>query len=99
MAVTAAKQDIMDTDWHFGGQYIELKKPEWVSSSQFTDKYIKQSEKNMFKTLKERKVLGNQDYLKVKDHGLSYHSTPLNGDPDLKELEQYVNCYILEFVK
>ena len=77
MAVTAAKQDIMDTDWHFGTPVYRIEKPEWVSSAiKATDKYIKQSEKNMAKTLKERKkFLGNQDYLKVKDHGLSYHST------------------------
>ena len=30
MAVTA-KQDIMDTDWHFGTPVYRIEKPEWVS--------------------------------------------------------------------
>ena len=55
MAVTAAKQDIMDTDWHFGTPVYRIEKPEWCHLARLsTDKYIKQSEKNV-KTLKERK--------------------------------------------
>ena len=94
MAVTTNNKEIMNTDWHFGTPVYTIEKPEWVSSAiKATDKYIKASEKSMQKSLKERKkFLGNKDYLKVKDHGLSYHSTPLNGDPDLKELEQYIGA-------
>ena len=33
MAVTAAKQDIMNTDWHFGTPVYRIEKPEWVSSA------------------------------------------------------------------
>ena len=86
------KKDIMNTDWYFSTPIYRIEKPEWLSSAiKATDKYIKQAQKNMEPQLKERKkLLGNKDYLKVKDHGMSYHSTPLNGDPDLKELEQYV---------
>ena len=86
------KKDIMNTDWYFSTPIYTIEKPEWLSSAiKATDKYIKQAQKNMEPQLKERKkLLGNKDYLKVKDHGMSYHSTPLNGDPDLKELEQYV---------
>ena len=86
------KKDIMNTDWYFTTPIYRIEKPEWLSSAiKATDKYIKQAQKNMEPQLKERKkLLGNKDYLKVKDHGMSYHSTPLNGDPDLKELEQYV---------
>ena len=30
---------------------------------------------------------------------MSYHSTPLNGDPNLKELESYIGkCYILNLL-
>ena len=94
MAVTTNNKEIMNTGWHFGTPVYTIEKPEWVSSAiKVTDKYIKASEKSMQKSLKERKkFLGNKDYLKVKDHGLSYHSTPLNGDPGLKELEQYVGA-------
>ena len=82
----------MNTDWHFSTPIYRIEKPEWLPTAiKATDKFIKQSEKNMAKSLKERKkFLGNKDYLKVKDHGLSYHSTPLNGDPGLKEMEAYI---------
>ena len=92
MAVTTEKKEIMKTDWYFNTPVYFIEKPEWLPSAiKATDKYIKASEKTNQKVLKERKKwLGNEDYLKVKDHGMSYHSTPLNGDPDLKELESYV---------
>jgi len=92
MAVTTEKKEIMKTDWYFNTPVYLIEKPEWLPSAiKATDKYIKASEKTNQKVLKERKKwLGNEDYLKVKDHGMSYHSTPLNGDPDLKELESYV---------
>jgi len=92
MAVTTEKKEIMKTDWYFNTPVYLIEKPEWLPSAiKATDKYIKASEKTNQKVLKERKKwLGNKDYLKVKDHGMSYHSTPLNGDPDLKELESYV---------
>ena len=94
MAVTTNNKEIMNTEWHFSTPVYRIEKPEWISSSiKATDKYIKASEKTNQKVLKERKKwLGNKDYLKVKDHGLSYHSTPLNGDPGLKELEQYIGA-------
>jgi len=92
MAVTTEKKEIMKTDWYFNTPVYLIEKPEWLPSAiKATDKYIKASEKTNQKVLKERKKwLGNKDYLKVKDHGMSYHSTPLNGDPGLKELESYV---------
>jgi len=94
MAVKTNGKDILNTDWHFSTPVYSINKPEWLSSAiKATDKYIKISQKNSQKDLKERKrILGNQDYLKVKDHGMSYHSTPLNGDPGLKEMEQYVGA-------
>lgn len=92
MAVATAKKEIMKTDWYFNTPVYLIEKPEWLPSAiKATDKYIKASEKTNQKVLKERKKwLGNKDYLKVKDHGMSYHSTPLNGDPGLKELEAYI---------
>ena len=92
MAVTKKKQDIMNTNWYFSTPVYTIEKPEWVSSAiKATDKYIKESQKRLQPEIKERKkILGNKDYLKVKDHGVSYHSTPLNGDPNLKEIETYI---------
>ena len=94
MAVLKKKQDIMNTNWYFSTPVYTIEKPEWVSSAiKATDKYIKESQKRLQPEIKERKkILGNKDYLKVKDHGVSYHSTPLNGDPNLKELEEYVGA-------
>ena len=91
MAVTTNKE-IMNTQWYFQTPVYSIMKPEWLSSSiKATDKFIDEAYKREKSKLKERKkFLGNKDYLKVKDHGMSYHSTPLNGDPGLKELEQYV---------
>ena len=100
MAIKLSK-DVLNTSWYFSTPVYTIEKPEWLSSAiKATDKYIKEAEKNIQSTtLKERKkLLGNKDYLKVKDHGLSYHSTPLNGDPGLKELEQYVGATSLNLM-
>ena len=90
--VVKNKKEAMDTTWYFNTPVYSIEKPEWLPSAiKATDKFIKESEKTNQKFLKERKkFLGNKDYLKVKDHGLSYHSTSLNGDPELKEMEKYV---------
>ena len=68
----------MNTEWHFGTPIYAIHKPEWLSSAiKTTDKFIKKAEKELQPELKARKkFLGNKDYLKVKDHGFSYHSTP-----------------------
>jgi hypothetical protein len=93
MAVTANK-DIMKTDWYFSTPVYSIEKPEWLPPAiKATDKFIDEAYKREAPKLKERKkFLGNKDYLKVKDHGMSYHSTPLNGDPGLKELESYIGA-------
>ena len=89
MAIKIKGQDqkeLMDTSYNFSTPIYRIEKPEWLLPAiKATDKYIKKSEQTMQQeTLKERKkFLGNKDYLKVKDHGLSYHSTSLNGDPEL----------------
>jgi len=85
-------KEIMQTDWYFPTPVYSIMKTEWLKPAiKATDKFIDQAYKSQKPLLKERKkFLGNKDYLKVKDHGLSYHSTPINGDPGLKELEQYI---------
>ena len=53
------------------------------------DKYIKDAKKNNAKIIKEReKKFGK----KIGDHGISYHSTSLVGDPALKELQDYIGA-------
>ena len=86
------KKDIMQTDWYFSSPVYSIMKTEWLKPAiKATDKFIDAAYKREAPKLKERKkFLGNKDYLKVKDHGMSYHSTPLNGDSGLKELEQYI---------
>ena len=87
-------KEIMQTDWYFPTPVYSIMKTEWLKPAiKATDKFIDEAYKREAPKLKERKkFLGNKDYLKVKDHGMSYHSTPLNGDPVLKELEQYVGA-------
>ena len=94
------KKDIMQTDWYFSTPVYSIMKTEWVKPAiKTTDKFIDEAYKREAPNLKERKkLLGNKDYLKVKDHGMSYHSTPLNGDPELKELEQYVGATSLNLL-
>ena len=93
-------KDIMQTDWYFSTPVYSIMKIEWLNSAiKATDKFIDEAYKREAPNLKERKkLLGNKDYLKVKDHGMSYHSTPLNGDPKLKELEQYVGATSLNLL-
>ena len=88
------KKDILDTNWYFSTPVYSIMKPEWLDKSiKATDKYIAESYKRKAEDKKARKkFLGNKNYLKVKDHGWSYHSTPLTGDPELKELESYVGA-------
>ena len=58
--------------------YIEI--PEWVDNiNKICDKYIKDAKKSNKKFNK-----------KIGDHGMSYHSTSLIGDPSLKELQDYI---------
>lgn len=93
MAVTTNKE-LMNTNWYFSTPVYQIEKPEWVDSAiKATDKFIKESyERDKPRWKDRKKFLGNKDYLKVKDHGWSYHSTPLNGTPGLKDLEQYVGA-------
>tara|TARA_Y100000361_G_scaffold107438_1_gene97223 strand:+ start:726 stop:1442 length:717 start_codon:yes stop_codon:yes gene_type:complete len=84
----------MNTEWYFQTPVYSIMKTEWLSKiTKATDKYIKEAYELKKPDLKERKkFLGNKNYLKVKDHGMSYHSTPLNGDPNIKELQDYIGA-------
>lgn len=69
-----------------------FEKPEWVSDTiKATDKYIKEAyERDKPKMQERKKEWGAADYKKRGDMGWSYHSTPINGDPKLKELHDWV---------
>ena len=99
MAVTTNK-DIMNTEWYWQTPIYSIMKPEWLETAiKSTDKFIDEAYKREKPKLKERKkFLGNKDYLKVKDHGMSYHSSPLNGDTGLKELESYIGATSLNLM-
>ena len=95
-----ATKDILKTDVYFGTPIYCIEKPEWVSKTiKATDKYINEAYKRENPKLKDReKFFGKKDFKKVKDHGWSYHSTTLNGDPELKELEQYIGATSLNLL-
>lgn len=67
-------------------------KPEWVDKvNKACDKHIKEAYNRDKPKMKEReKEWGKADYKKMGDHGWSYHSGPLQGDPKLKELHDWV---------
>ena len=100
MAIKTDTKEIMDTNWYFQTPVYSIMKPEFLDKAiKATDKFIDSAVKDKQTELKERKKwLGNKDYLKVKDHGMSYHSTPINGDPGLKELEQYIGATSLNLM-
>ena len=94
MVVSTKSKDVMNTEMQFSTPIYRIEKLEFLNSAiKATDKFIKDSYDRSKEKLKERKkFLGPQAYKKVKDHGMSYHSTPLNGDPGLKDLEQYIGA-------
>ena len=99
MAIKTEKE-IMETNWYFPTPVYSIMKPEFLDKAiKSTDKFIDEAYKLKKPDLKERKkFLGNKNYLKVKDHGMSYHSTPLNGDLGLKELESYIGATSLNLM-
>ena len=94
MVVSTKSKDVMNTEMHFSTPIYRIEKPEFLNSAiKATDKFIKEAYNRKSDELKKRKkFLGPQAYKKVKDHGMSYHSTPINGDPGLKDLEQYIGA-------
>lgn len=85
-----SKEDQLQTSLYFQSPVYHIEIPEWVNATnKVCDKYIKESRKNLQPAIKERdKKYGK----KVGDHGMSYHSTSLIGDPKLKELQDYIGA-------
>jgi uncharacterized protein (TIGR02466 family) len=85
-----AKTDQLNSSLYFSTPIYSIEIPEWVSHvDKVCDKYIKAAKDNNKKAIKEReKTLGK----KIGDHGMSHHSTSLVGDPDLKELQEYIGA-------
>ena len=83
-----AKTDQLNSSIYFSTPVYSIEIPEWVDHvDKVCDKYIKAAKENNKKAIKEReKELGK----KVGDFSMSHHSTSLVGDPDLKELQEYI---------
>lgn len=80
------------TDIYFGCPIYMINRPEWVNeTNKICDDYIKDAYDRKKPFIDERrKFLGEKDFAKVKDHGLSYHSIPITDDPRLKELQDFI---------
>ena len=91
MAIMTSNNDLR-TDVYFGSPVYVIDKPEWLNSAnKVCDRYIKEAYDREKPKMKEReKFLGKKDFAKVKDHGMSYHSGPLQNDPGLKDLQDYI---------
>jgi uncharacterized protein (TIGR02466 family) len=83
-----ANTDLLNISLHFSSPLFTIEIPEWVDrTNKICDEYIKNIKKNNSKEIKEReKKFGK----KIGDHGMSHHSTSLIGDPNLKELQDYI---------
>jgi len=80
----------LSTSLYFQSPIYHVEAPEWVkSTNKVCDTYINQARKNLKKTIKDREKKTGK---KIGDHGLSYHSTSLIGDPKLKELQEYIGA-------
>jgi uncharacterized protein (TIGR02466 family) len=83
----------LTTFHYFSSPIYSNEIPEWVNNiNKICDKYIKDAKKNNVKIIKEQEK-------KIKNYGLSYHSTSLLSEPNLKEFTNYVgttSCSILE---
>ena len=68
-------------DYYYSTPVWLFDKPEWVKSvNKACDKYIKEAYKR------------DKDKVKKGDFGWSYHSSPIFGDPKLKELHDWVGA-------
>ena len=68
-------------DYYFNTPIWYFDKPEWVKSvNKACDKFIKEAYKR------------DKDKVKKDDFGWSYHSSPIFGDPKLKELHDWVGA-------
>ena len=83
-------KDPLSTSLYFQSPIYHVEAPEWVkSTNKVCDTYINQARKNLKKTIKDREKKAGK---KIGDHGLSYHSTSLIGDPKLKQLQEYIGA-------
>jgi uncharacterized protein (TIGR02466 family) len=83
-------KDQLSTSLYFQSPVYHIEIPEMVDDvNKVCDKYIKEARNTLKKPIKDReKKLGK----KIGDHGMSYHSTSLVGDPALKELQEYIGA-------
>ena len=100
MAVMINNNDLK-TDVYFGCPIYVIDKPQWVNeTNKMCDRYIKDAYDREKPNMEERKkFLGEKDFARVKDHGISYHSTPLTDEPKLKNLREFIGntaCDILD---
>ena len=96
-----ANSDKLLTDIYFGCPIYVIDKPQWVNeTNKMCDRYIKDAYDREKPNMEERKkFLGEKDFARVKDHGISYHSTPLTDEPKLKNLREFIGntaCDILD---
>ena len=83
-------KDNLSASLYFQSPVYSIEIPEMVKeTNKVCDKYIKESRKNLQPVIKDReKKVGK----KIGDHGMSYHSTSLIGDPKLKKLQDYIGA-------
>lgn len=91
MAILTNKLDTLETSNYFACPVYTIEKPEWVSKiDKACDKHIKEAYKREKPRQQQRKKdLGTKHYNAVKDHGMSYHSGPIERDPALKDFVDY----------
>ena len=87
-----SSRDDLITDIYFGCPIYVIGKPEWVNeTNKVCDEYIKAAYDREKPSMEERKkILGEKDFARVKDHGISYHSTRLIDEPKLKNLQEFI---------
>ena len=85
-----AKTDQLQASVYFSTPVYSIEIPEWIDHvDKVCNTYIKAAKENNKKVIKDReKELGK----KIGDFGMSHHSTSLVGDPDLKELQDYIGA-------
>ena len=83
-------KDQLSTSLYFQSPIYHIEVPEWVkSTNKVCDAYINQARKSLKKPIKDREKKTGK---KIGDHGMSYHSTSLIGDPKLKQLQEYIGA-------
>ena len=83
------KPEPLNTEYYFSSPIYWTDKPEWVRGlNTASDAYIKQARLNNLELIKQRnKKFGNKG-----EHPWVHHSSSLIGDPNFKELQNYVGA-------